>query len=301
MTSIQIQTILYGNSNDSVAAAVEAISNALSNEARKGLRAIGQSVIKIGDASESRLFSDEEITELNLRYMETLKIEYRFFGENTGTAKGQNLLAAGCEAEYIMIMNPDVIVSPFFFGAMLAPYDGSDGSVGLVEARQTPIEHPKYYNLETGETGWASTAAVIFPTKVYEEVGGFDQDTFFMYCDDVDFSWRIRLAGKKIIYRPDAQAFHPKRLSIGAAWMPTNAEVYYSAEAALLMAYKWSNDERWQFLLKQYEHSGIESCRNAAAAFRERRKKGMLPEQIDPGHKVAEFIGDFYTNHRFSM
>lgn len=54
----------------------------------------------------------------------------------------------------------------------------------------------------------------------------------------------VRLAGYKVIYVPSAVAFHDKRVSANAEWQPTNAERYYSAEAALFMAYKWSNPER---------------------------------------------------------
>jgi len=30
--------------------------------------------------------------------------------------------------------------------------------------------------------------------ELFLELQGFDADTFFLYCDDVDLSWRVRLA-----------------------------------------------------------------------------------------------------------
>ena len=83
--------------------------------------------------------------------------------------------------------------------------------VGMVEARQTPLEHAKEYNTKTGgETEWASTACTVFKTEVYNKINGFDAETFFLYCDDLDFSWRVRLAGYKIIYMPSAIVYHAK-------------------------------------------------------------------------------------------
>ena len=114
----------------------------------------------------------------------------------------------------------------------------------MVEARQTPIEHQKEYDIKTLETQWATTACTVIRGDVFRKIGGFDADTFFLYCDDLDFSWRLRLAGYKIIYQPLAPAYHAKTVSAEGKWQPTQTEVYYSAEAAILMAHKWSNPER---------------------------------------------------------
>src|SRR5690606_9101389 len=47
-------------------------------------------------------------------------------------------------------------------------------------------------------------------TKAMEEsVGAFDED-YFMYCEDVDLSWRIKQAGYQNIYYPEATLIHYK-------------------------------------------------------------------------------------------
>ena len=119
-----------------------------------------------------------------------------------------------------------------------------------------------------------------------------------MYCDDVDISWRVRLAGKKIYYCPDCPVYHAKRLSATANWVPTEAELYYSKEAALLMAYKWSNEKRFHKLYKMFVH-GDEYCQRVIAHFEEMKEKGELPAQLDREGRVAKFVGDNYTEHRF--
>ena len=120
-----------------------------------------------------------------------------------------------------------------------------------------------------------------------------------MYCDDLDFSWRLRLAGYKIIYNPRAVVFHAKTLSSAGSWKPTSAEIYYSAEAAILMAHKYSNPVRVEKLLNQFDTSGGTDEKKAASEFRKRKKEGTLPMPIDPEHKIAKFLGDYYSEMRF--
>ena len=49
--------------------------------------------------------------------------------------------------------------------------------------------------------------AVFLRREVLDELGGFDT-RFFMYYEDVDLSWRMRLAGYDIVYEPLARVVH---------------------------------------------------------------------------------------------
>jgi GT2 family glycosyltransferase len=53
----------------------------------------------------------------------------------------------------------------------------------------------------------ASGGASLYRTKMLEQIGLFDED-FFAYYEDVDISFRAQLAGWKILYEPDAVAYH---------------------------------------------------------------------------------------------
>lgn len=295
--SVQIQSVLYHNDASALEKAICNVENAVSVYKKHGGEI--ECEIHYGDASKEPIFSEEEISLLKKNYPELKDICYTFFQENTGTAKGHNKLADNCRSEYIMVMNPDVLVTPRFFIEMLKPF--RDEKVGLTEARQTPIEHPKEYSIKSLQTGWSTTACVVFPTRIYKEIHGFDEASFFMYCDDVDFSWRIRLAGYHLIYRPRAAVYHAKRLSASGAWQPTNAERYYSAEAALMMAYKWSNEELLNKLLFDFKKSKDKIFNKAAQEFMNRKKAGRLPKQLDKEHKIASFIDGGYSKHRFAI
>lgn len=299
-TSIQVQSVLYHNEPHAIRRAVESIANAVDVARREGMPGL-RVHFSHGDASKSPVFSAEEYAALAAEHTATLTMACDVFGENTGTAKGHNRLAEGCEADYIMIMNPDVLVNPRIFLQLLAPFEDAAARVGITEARQTPIEHHKCYDAATGETSWISTACALFPTAVYREVGGFDSDAFFMYCDDLDFAWRVRLAGYKAIFVPGAPVYHAKRLSATGGWLPTAAEIYYSAEAALLLAHKWSAPARCDMLLEAYSADPESPACKAAAEYRRRRDEGRLPAPIDPGHTVASFTDQGYGEYRFMM
>jgi cellulose synthase/poly-beta-1,6-N-acetylglucosamine synthase-like glycosyltransferase len=134
---------------------------------------------------------------------------------------------------------------------------------------------------------------------VLERIGGFDEENFFMYCDDVDFSWRARLSGYRVVYRPTACVFHDKRLDAAAQIEAGEAEVYYSAEAALMMAWKYTRPdlvEEWSAGLMQTQ---LPQHRKAVEVFNERRQQGRLPQPLDPEGRVAQFVGYNYAPHRF--
>lgn len=296
--SIQVQSVIYHNDTASLTQAIAAMANAVRNYRNQtGMRL--QLRFVYGDSTPEPLLDEQTVTSIQNKYSEYLQFTYRFFGFNSGTAKGHNLMAEDFTGDYLVVMNPDVKVTPVFFLKMLEPFL-ADEKVGMVEARQTPIEHQKAYNEVTLETDWATTACVLIKKAAYDCVHGFDAKTFFLYCDDVDFSWMLRLNGWKILYQPMAPVFHSKFLNNDGSWIPTKAEVYYSAYAQMLMAYKWSNKKRLEELKTIFSSSSEPLHKKALEDFCALTSE-QLPEQLDPEHKVARFVGDYYTENRFTL
>ena len=297
MSTLRIQSILFHNEP----AAIERTLDNLHRAADLAIAAGAFTAVEVayGDCSPMAIFDEAGVERLRALCEGYLTLEYEHFGRNLGSAKGHNTLLAEARTDYVLIMNPDVVVAPNTLIELKRPF--SQPEVGMVEARQLPVEHPKAYDPETGETGWATTACALIPAPVLEQVGHFDDQSFFLYCDDVDFSWRVRLSGLKVIYQPTAVVFHDKRLSPTGGWMPSGAERYYSAEAALLLAYKWSREDLADDILKRFKASDTEHLLKAAQVYENRRAQGTLPTQLDADQRIAEFIGDQYTRHRFAL
>lgn len=295
-SSVAALTVLFGNSPAAVLRTVEAFDNAARISAEAGR--LERLVLAFGDASPAPVLDEQQVAQLRAT-ASSIEVTYEFFDENTGTSRGQNRLARTTRSDHVLLCNPDVVPEGRALQRMLQTLD--DTSIGLVEAKQQPIEHPKDYDTATGDTSWGSGAFSLVRRSAFEAVGGFDEDTFFLYCDDVDLSWRLREAGHRVVNQPAAAVYHDKDLSSSGGWIPTDAERYYSAEAALLLAHKWSRDDILEEVLKMLTASPEEVHHRAVAEFRRRRDAGTLVSRHDPHHAVGQFVDGNYAPHRFAL
>ena len=122
-----------------------------------------------------------------------------------GAAHNNNFRNAG--TEFCLAANIDLAFEKDTITQILQAAVLDDPDVASWEARQKPHEHPKLYNPVTLETTWSSSACTLFRRSAFWAVGGYD-DTFFMYGEDVDLSWRLRAAGYKLKYCPAAVCWH---------------------------------------------------------------------------------------------
>ena len=128
---------------------------------------------------------------------------------NVGFGKAHNRLmleAFTNGADIYVAANPDGAFHPNAIRALVKMMRAHRGRA-LIEAIQFPDEHPKVYDPYTFETYWASGACVAIPRLLFETIGGFD-DTFFMFCEDVDLSWRARANGFAVRICPRALFLH---------------------------------------------------------------------------------------------
>ena len=295
--SVAIQSVLY----QTPVASLERMLEALDNSAVIGRTELycERMVVLLGDASPVRLLTDADVEALRERFPHIDEISYTWFAENVGTSRGHNALARLADTQLIVTSNPDVVADGRALWRMAAVFN--DPAVGMVEAKQLPIEHPKDYDVDTGFTSWATTAFAMTRRSLFDRLGGFDEKTFFMYCDDVDYSWLVREAGYSVVFHPAAVVFHDKRLTVDGHWMPTWAEKFYSAQAALLLAHKWSRDDVVERVLEGYESSDQDEYRAAAEEFVSRRDSGLLVDRHDEDNQIATFVGHRYTEHRYAL
>lgn len=172
---------------------------------------------------------------------------------NNGFAKGVNLLAAQSRAPFMFLLNPDTRLEKGCLEALLT-CARSDSRIGICEARQSPREHPKTWDRSTGETSWCSGAAALVRRQAFDEVGGFDQYLYFMYCEDVDLSWRLWLKDWKCVYVPAAVVHHfTQDLTPGKR---RTMENYYSFRNSLFLYYRFGHraDRKilWGFLRRRF-------------------------------------------------
>lgn len=171
---------------------------------------------------------------------------------NIGFGAGHNVLmreAFAAGAALYVAVNPDGMLHPDSLEAIRRMAHAA-GNAALVEAIQFPEEHPKVYDPVTFDTPWASGACLAIPRRVYDAIGGFDE-AFFMYCEDVDLSWRARAAGFTVKICPRALFLH------AVTNRPADQEVRARyLDAGIRLARKWANASFEEGLVEQLRQIG---------------------------------------------
>jgi GT2 family glycosyltransferase len=126
---------------------------------------------------------------------------------NVGFGSGQNINIRKGKSEFVLVANIDLEFELDSIHTVLAKASHDESDIASWEFRQKPYEHPKLYNPFDHTTSWSSSACILFRRSALNAVGAYDE-SIFMYCEDVDLSWRLRTAGYRLRYVPDAVCWH---------------------------------------------------------------------------------------------
>ncbi|MBO4282488.1 MAG: glycosyltransferase family 2 protein [Bacteroidales bacterium] len=192
--------------------------------------------------------------------MEVLELD-----KNYGFAEGYNRALAQIEAEYYCLLNSDVEVEAQWTEAVTAymdahpevavcqpkllsqlekdrfEYAGAAG--GFIDRYGYPFCRGRIFStLEkdegqydtTSEVFWATGACMFVRAEVYRRLGGLDAD-FFAHMEEIDFCWRVRNAGYKVVCCPEAKVYH-----LGGATLPKSSsrKTFLNFRNNWLMLYK---------------------------------------------------------------
>jgi len=158
-------------------------------------------------------------------------VELREMGRNLGFAGGNNEAFKDCATDFVALLNPDALPEPDWLEKLLAAarlhpefaafgsrqmaadsFDVLDGTgdvyhlSGKVWRRGKGQPYRKQDELPC-EIFSPCACAALYRREALLSVGGFDGD-FFCYVEDVDLGFRLRLAGYKALYVPDAVVHH---------------------------------------------------------------------------------------------
>lgn len=152
--------------------------------------------------------------------------------ENRGFAGGSNRgIGLASDAEWIALVNPDAFPEPDWLERLLAAAE-QHPELSFFASRQVMAEDPSLldgtgdcYGVsglawrrdhgmtaagrrgQPGEVFGPCAAAALYRRDALIEVGGFDE-SYFCYFEDVDLAFRLRLAGHRCLYVPDAVVRH---------------------------------------------------------------------------------------------
>lgn len=176
--------------------------------------------------------------------------------QNLGFAKACNVGAKALQGDLVFLLNIDTELEETALANFSESFNADDDSFGAWEFRQFPYEHPKIYDPITGEIAWGSGAALIVKRSIFDKIEGFDTN-FYMYTDDVDISWRIRLEGYKIKYLPECIVYHYSYQSFNDV---KPLQYYYSIFNTLQLRFKFGSlheiKEGLKLVRSVFKHKG---------------------------------------------
>ncbi len=201
-----------------------------------------------GDAEV--VIADNGSTDDSIEFLKTNYPSLRLIlmDKNYGFAAGYNRALAQIDAEYYVLLNDDVEVTPVWTDKVVALMDSdpqiaaaqpmlkmfdrrdhfeyAGGAGGYIDKLGYPFCRGRIFSTIEQDTGqyndtrdvfWATGAAMFVRSAVWKELGGLDGD-FFAHMEEIDFCWRARNHGYRIVATSDAQVFH-----VGGGTLPKSS------------------------------------------------------------------------------
>lgn len=193
------------------------------------------------------------------------EVELIVLDENYGYAGGYNRALERIEADYFVLLNSDVEVPPHWLEPLLQSME-DDPAIAALSPKIRSFEQPAYFEYAGAAGGfidmfgypfcrgrilgtieidrgqydqprdvfWASGACMLVRAALFRELGGFDAD-FFAHMEEIDFCWRAKLAGYKVVADTRSEVFH-----LGGGTLPNNSprKLYLNYRNNLSMLYK---------------------------------------------------------------
>lgn len=239
-------------------------------EANRARKQLGS---KAYDARYELVVADNGSTDGSVAWLKENYPDIRLieFDKNYGFAGGYNKALQEIDAEYFVLLNSDVRVTPGWLDTLIDflethqraaicmpkilkendetidvkkdsfEYAGACGGFidrfGFPFCRGRVLKHTEIDENQYDtpmEVFWASGAAMCVRSSVWKELGGLDA-RFFAHMEEIDFCWRAKLMGHEVWAVPAAKVYH-----VGGGTLPNESpyKLYLNYRNNLLMLHK---------------------------------------------------------------
>jgi len=213
------------------------------------------------------IVADNASTDSSIEFLQNNFPEVRIITNRTngGFARGYNEALAEVEADYYILLNSDIEVTPNWIQPVIdmmendksiaacqpklrsyhdrTKFEYAGAAGGFIDEYGYPFCRGRIFqHLETDhgqyddalEIFWATGACMFVRADLYKKLGGFDED-FFAHMEEIDFCWRLKNSGYKIMYCPDSVVFH-----VGGGTLPkkSSQKTYLNFRNNLSLLYK---------------------------------------------------------------
>lgn len=226
-------------------------------------------VVKHSTTNENKVIVvDNNSTDESVNYLKTNfseNVELIEFDNNYGYAGGYQKALEIIKAEYYVLLNSDVEVTPGWVEPIIELMDSdktiaasmpkirayekkerfeyAGASGGYIDKFGFPFCRGRIlYSIEddtnqydsVADIFWASGAAMFVRADAYHKAGGLD-DNFFAHMEEIDLCWRMKHLGYRITCCPQSLVYH-----VGGGTLPNNSprKLYLNYRNSLFLLYK---------------------------------------------------------------
>ncbi len=244
-------------------------------------------IIIVDNASD-----DDSIPKLKEDFQYELKeglINFIINTENNGFAYANNLALKTIKSTYVLLLNSDTIIikdclneclqymeANKNIGALGCKIKLPDGSLDKACRRSYPDVHVSFYRMTglsklfpqskrfakynltyldengTYNVDSLSGAFMLLRSEVVNHVGLLDEE-FFMYGEDIDYCYRIKEAGWKVVYYGEAEIIHYK----GASSKKQETKLLYEFYKSMHIFYNKHYQEQYPWIITIITYTGI--------------------------------------------
>lgn len=186
------------------------------------------------------IVADNASTDDSISFLETHYPQVSIIRNNVngGFAKGYNDALKHVDAEYYVLLNSDVEVTPRWIEPVIELME-SDAGIAACQPKIRAYGNREYFEYagaaggfidkytypfcrgrifdsyerdhgqydDAREIFWATGACLFIRAEMFHKASGFDED-FFAHMEEIDLCWRIKNMGHKIMYCPHSTVFH---------------------------------------------------------------------------------------------
>lgn len=186
------------------------------------------------------------------------RISHIFLDNNVGYAGANNIGIKHANGEFIFLLNPDTKVDINIFNNLLKAFrNNADMVVGqpivylMKDSKRVNLTGKVTHFLGfdwvrgykktmypcEGEIMSFSGCGVMIKKFVFNKTKAFDQN-YFMYYEDSDLSWRLRLFGYKLMFVPSAIMYHDYKYIPVEQYQSLKSKLFYNERNRIMTLYK---------------------------------------------------------------
>ncbi len=230
--------ILTYNSEAHIEKLLESLSGFFDEQIKKGM----VEIVLVDNHSQDKTL--EKITDYRLKIKDLKIVKNK---ENLGFAKGINIAVSKSSGEYVVIINPDTQYKGGDIFEAVKLFD-ADGKIGVIGGKI--INREGKYEKSAGrflmpfevvfmslgldelfgvrsspsnirQVDFVSGGFMIVKKDLFEKLGGFDEN-LFMYMEDMEFCFRVKKEGLKVLFDPYVEIVHESHGSSSRAFAIKN-------------------------------------------------------------------------------